>query len=223
MHTINSHFVCFGCRLRVRHDKYDRQAAVVCPQCGGACAGVGDRCPIPPKNKEKAWQQLAQDYRQLQRAIAADYVQWKQKLLHIIDKHIICAEAMNLPDVLANDRLWQSAVQALPELPWAFERPFEFCLPQAPYAVAWSSIRQSDYRHLKELLARPANKHRQQLIDALLAEKNNLHIYDAYGELWLQHSNNFWTLRHRPRSELGDAPCFGYLCGYPLPFHLFGT
>lgn len=173
MHTINNHFVCFACRLRVRHNKYEWKPSVACPKCGGACANMGDRCPIPPKNKEKAWQQLAQNYRQLQRAILADYVHWKQKLLHIIDKHLVYAEAMDLCDAAANDRLWKTAVMTLPELPRAFAYPFVFIntLPRTQHTIAWSAINQKDYCNLNDLLARPYNSERQKEIDKLLAEK----------------------------------------------------
>lgn len=203
----NNSFACFRCRLRVRHSKYDwfAPSSVVCPECGGVCDNLGDRCPIPPKEKIQAWRDLECDYRERQRKTAAAYADWKRRLKTAVEKHSAYAEKIGLAEIAAQDALWLRALEGLPELPSVFSRPFQGDWAQRREHVAWSNIRFRDERieHLERLLADKPNKDRRRELERRQARKNRLIVSDFFGELYYCYGNHYALVRQRGVSELG--------------------
>lgn len=56
-----THYVCFTCKTAIKRNKSDwvtEPKSVYCPHCGKRCKELSYKIPIPPKRKNKAWQQL---------------------------------------------------------------------------------------------------------------------------------------------------------------------
>ncbi|QIW15959.1 hypothetical protein A4G20_06250 [Pasteurellaceae bacterium RH1A] len=172
-----------------------------CPECGQPCEDIGDRCPVPPKNKTAQWQALQQDYCQLQRRIAAAYQQWRTGLQHAIERHLQQATHLGLSEIVRQDTLWQAACTALPKLPLAYFMPFHHDWLYHADAQAANSCIGTPCDKAAKLQALPANKDRQSRIDELLHDHNSLHIYDMFGQL--RYSN--WQ---NPDSPIGGERFF---------------
>lgn len=60
----NATWICFDCRRVVRRPTTPR-SAVVCPECRGACACLGRKIPVPPRDKVAAWTKLRRELQSL--------------------------------------------------------------------------------------------------------------------------------------------------------------
>ena len=55
-------WACFDCRQSVRraarYGDAARNESVVCPECGGECANIGYKIPLPPRRDRRGWDDL---------------------------------------------------------------------------------------------------------------------------------------------------------------------
>ena len=188
--TATTAFVCFACRLKITQNKYSSyKQAVICPECGGFCDNVGDRCPIPPRNKIAEWKKLQQDYRHIQRQIAEYYAFWQKRLRTEVAKHLQTARRLCLPDIIAEDETTLALLDKLPEIPPAAYMPFYYdWLKGCSEHVAQSCIAcEPNCRYAQQIAALQArgtqDKNRRQQIEKLQYRKNTLY-FDAPFGLW---------------------------------------
>src|SRR5688572_15393659 len=84
----NSTWVCFGCRQVVRRPASGR-AAVKCPRCGSACKCLGQKIPVPLRERAAAWRALEN---RLTKAAIDWSVRQAQKAIerrHYVEKRIL--------------------------------------------------------------------------------------------------------------------------------------
>jgi hypothetical protein len=89
----NSSWVCFECRLAVRRPT-QHEEEVPCPQCGGACWGLGYKVPVPRKHDVRAWRELRESEVAEHQARTEASARGRVRARHELEQEIRRLEAM---------------------------------------------------------------------------------------------------------------------------------
>jgi len=87
----NATWVCFSCRVAVRHPSYAR--GVACPRCGQGLRPLSYKIRLPSENERRAWEllreRLDQERRTVEEQRRADRVRWR----HALEQEIVALES----------------------------------------------------------------------------------------------------------------------------------